>query len=274
MRAPGQMALYLVVDQPGEHIRFRYLHMNPAMLDAGGLFSGRQVREGEVIGKVGNYFQKPGGTSYHLHFDVQVPTREGWVFVNPYMTLVAAYERLIGGRGEMVNDMMLAGAPVVAAGASRERQASTSPPQNEQHTEQEAASEGDDEPSAAADTAPLKTAAPVRPAVSAVVRANVKAKDHSRRADKDSRQQHRHSQKDKRDRKKLSHDKDCKTRVVKGHRRRICNSDDGETREGTVRTRTVRSVDRHVSHKSERPRHHREHIHKGHERAKARHGGS
>src|SRR5262249_51013899 len=34
-----------------------------------------------------------------LHFDMQVPTRLGWVFVNPYMTLVAAYERLIGARG-------------------------------------------------------------------------------------------------------------------------------------------------------------------------------
>jgi hypothetical protein len=30
---------------------------------------------------------------------MQVPTRLGWVFVNPYMTLVLAYERLIGARG-------------------------------------------------------------------------------------------------------------------------------------------------------------------------------
>ena len=30
---------------------------------------------------------------------MQVPTKDGWVFVNPYMTLVAAYERLIGARG-------------------------------------------------------------------------------------------------------------------------------------------------------------------------------
>ena len=52
-----------------------------------------------MIGQVGNFSKKEGGTSYHLHFDMQVPTKDGWVFVNPYMTLVAAYERLIGERG-------------------------------------------------------------------------------------------------------------------------------------------------------------------------------
>ena len=31
-----------------------------------------------------------------------VPTEFGWVFVNPYMTLVAAYERQIGGRGSEI----------------------------------------------------------------------------------------------------------------------------------------------------------------------------
>src|SRR6267154_2397071 len=62
--------------------------------DANGLLSGRFVREGEVIGKVANYFKRERGTTYHLHFDVQVPTKYGWVFVNPYMSLVAAYERL------------------------------------------------------------------------------------------------------------------------------------------------------------------------------------
>ena len=55
MRDPGDRALYLVVDKPGEHIRFRYLHMNPQMLDAAGMVSGRTVAEGEVLGAVGNY---------------------------------------------------------------------------------------------------------------------------------------------------------------------------------------------------------------------------
>ena len=77
--------------------------MLPRKMDEDNLLSGRRVHEGEVIGQVGNFSKKEGGTSYHLHFDVQVPTRDGWVFVNPYMTLVAAYERLIGGRGEEIS---------------------------------------------------------------------------------------------------------------------------------------------------------------------------
>ena len=56
-------------------------------MDEDNLLSGRFVREGEAIGQVSNYFRKEAGTSYHLHFDLQVPTRDGWVFVNPYMTL-------------------------------------------------------------------------------------------------------------------------------------------------------------------------------------------
>jgi len=41
---------------------------------------------------------------------VQVLTRDGWVFVNPYLTLVTAYERLIGGRGTVVRDSVVASA--------------------------------------------------------------------------------------------------------------------------------------------------------------------
>src|SRR5262249_38783344 len=79
---------------------FRYLHMFPKHLDQDGILSGRAVHEGEVIGKVGNYFRRERATTYHLHFDMQVPTKYGWVFVNPYMSLVAAYERQIQGRGQ------------------------------------------------------------------------------------------------------------------------------------------------------------------------------
>jgi hypothetical protein len=121
MRSPGDHALYLVIDKPGVHIRFRYLHMNPHMLDAAGMVSGRHVVEGEVLGAVGNYGREAGGTSYHLHFDAQVPTRDGWVFVNPYMTLVASYERLIGARGRVVDDAMFAppALPAMAADGSQ-----------------------------------------------------------------------------------------------------------------------------------------------------------
>ena len=68
------------------------------------MVSGRAVHEGEVIGKVGNFLRRERATTYHLHFDMQVPTRYGWVFVNPYMTLVAAYERLIRGRGQEIKE--------------------------------------------------------------------------------------------------------------------------------------------------------------------------
>ena len=104
LRAPRQEALYVVVNAPNERIRVRYLHMLPRQFDADGMLSGRAVREGEVIGKVGNFFKRERATTYHLHFDLQVPTKYGWVFVNPYMTLVASYERLIQGRGQEIKE--------------------------------------------------------------------------------------------------------------------------------------------------------------------------
>jgi hypothetical protein len=78
--------------------------MNPNQLDADGILSGKLVHEGDSIGKVGNYNHRERGTTYHLHFDMQIPTKLGWVFVNPYMTLVAAYERLIGARGTEIKE--------------------------------------------------------------------------------------------------------------------------------------------------------------------------
>lgn len=91
--------MYLFVNTANTHVRVRYIHMNPSQLDADGIVSGKLVHEGDLLGKVGNYNNRERGTTYHLHFDMQVPTRLGWVFVNPYMTLVSAYERLIGARG-------------------------------------------------------------------------------------------------------------------------------------------------------------------------------
>lgn len=118
LRSPRQEAAYLFVNSANEHIRFRYLHMNPRKMDEDNLLSGRRVHEGEIIGKVSNFSMKEAGTSYHVHFDVQVPTKVGWVFVNPYMTLVAAYERLIGERGtELADPSVVATADPNSAGA-------------------------------------------------------------------------------------------------------------------------------------------------------------
>jgi murein DD-endopeptidase MepM/ murein hydrolase activator NlpD len=99
IRSPKQQAATLQVNTRNEHIRFRYMHMNPSSMDADGILNGRQVAEGEKIGVASNYLDHPNGTSLHLHFDVQVFTRDGWIWVNPYTTLISAYERLLRGRG-------------------------------------------------------------------------------------------------------------------------------------------------------------------------------
>jgi hypothetical protein len=98
-RMRGNLSAYIVVNTESEHVRFRYLHMNPKLMDNDGLLNGRRVSAGEIIGKVSTWGDYESGTSYHLHFNIQVFTTVGWVWVNPYITLVAAYERQIGGRG-------------------------------------------------------------------------------------------------------------------------------------------------------------------------------
>jgi hypothetical protein len=67
-----------------------------------------------VVGKVGNFQRRERATTYHLHFDIQVPTKYGWVFVNPYMSLVGAYERAIQGRGR---ELLLDGTPMLTGAA-------------------------------------------------------------------------------------------------------------------------------------------------------------
>jgi hypothetical protein len=99
IRSLRQQAATLQINTRNEHIRFRYMHMNPNSMDADGVLNGRRVAEGEKIGMVSNYLDHPNGTSRHLHFDVQVFTRDGWLWVNPYTTLISAYERLVRGRG-------------------------------------------------------------------------------------------------------------------------------------------------------------------------------
>lgn len=102
IRGAKDQAATLQVNSRTEHIRFRYMHMNPQAMNADGLLNGRMVTEGEKIGVVSNYLDHPAGTSMHLHFDVQVFTRDGWIWVSPYVTLVSAYERLIHARGREV----------------------------------------------------------------------------------------------------------------------------------------------------------------------------
>jgi hypothetical protein len=119
VRSLKQQAATLQINGRTEHIRFRYMHMNPAALDADGVLNGRKVAEGERIGVVSNYMDHPNGTSLHLHFDTQVFTRDGWLWVNPYVTLVSAYERLIRGRGRVIGPESMA-TPALAHAAPEE----------------------------------------------------------------------------------------------------------------------------------------------------------
>jgi hypothetical protein len=102
IRSLKQQAVTLQINTRNEHIRFRYMHMDPSAMDADGVLNGRRVEEGEQIGVVSNYLDRPNGTTRHLHFDMQVFTRDGWLWVSPYITLVSAYERLIHGHGREV----------------------------------------------------------------------------------------------------------------------------------------------------------------------------
>ncbi|GLH75316.1 peptidase M23 [Bradyrhizobium sp. SSBR45G] len=117
IRSSKQQAVTIQVNSGTEHIRFRYMHMNPTAMDNDGLLNGRALRESEPIGVVSNYLDHPNGTTRHLHFDVQLFTRDGWIWVNPYMTLIAAYERLIGGRGREIGmDMVSSSVAPVTTG--------------------------------------------------------------------------------------------------------------------------------------------------------------
>ncbi|HEY0912444.1 MAG TPA: peptidoglycan DD-metalloendopeptidase family protein [Bradyrhizobium sp.] len=113
IRSLKQQAAMLQINSSTEHIRFRYMHMSPSSMDADGVLNGRRVEEGEKIGVVSNYLDHPNGTTRHLHFDVQVFTRDGWLWVSPYVTLVSAYERLIRGHGREIGPE-IAASPAVA----------------------------------------------------------------------------------------------------------------------------------------------------------------
>src|SRR5665213_4017553 len=147
-RMPGNIGVYIVVNTENERVRFRYLHMNPKTLDEGGWLDGRPVGEGEIIGKVATWGDYEHGTSYHIHFNIQVFTKIGWVWVNHYMTLVAAYERQIGGRGTEINPgepappvpdkppVILHPAPVPEAAAVSPSPIAVSPPPKVQKAEE------------------------------------------------------------------------------------------------------------------------------------------
>ncbi len=84
----GSYSVYLTA---ADGTRYDYLHMRPVTVR-----SGQTVRAGDVVGYVANEF---GGTptTVHLHFNIRRNvTGVGTVYVPTYMSLVRAYERLVG----------------------------------------------------------------------------------------------------------------------------------------------------------------------------------
>lgn len=84
----GTYSLYVTAK---DGTRFDYLHMSNVAVK-----EGAKVTRGQRLGKVSNEF---GGTptTVHLHFNIrQNIAGTGSVFVPPYMSLVEAYEELLG----------------------------------------------------------------------------------------------------------------------------------------------------------------------------------
>jgi hypothetical protein len=80
---------------------YRMLHLNMAKLK---VKIGQSVKQGDLLGYVSNDF---GGTptTLHLHFELKLNTAEnGWQYAPVYSSLLAAYQRREGVRGEQVAD--------------------------------------------------------------------------------------------------------------------------------------------------------------------------
>ena len=88
---------------------YSYLHLNMRRLRVSKLDT---VSAGDTLGFVSNDFGSTP-TTFHLHFEIKSPIEgEGIVHVPPYMSLVRAYERREGGRGDVVVDDAFAVASV------------------------------------------------------------------------------------------------------------------------------------------------------------------
>lgn len=83
--------------------QWNYLHMDPTSLAERRTSAGKTVKAGDVLGTLSNFFNGGPNTTHHLHLDLSLRSGENWRYVNPYMTLVRAYER-VWGPGVQVAD--------------------------------------------------------------------------------------------------------------------------------------------------------------------------
>lgn len=95
-------SLVRLVSTDGER-QWNYLHLDPTSLADKRTSAGKIVKAGDVLGTLSNFFNGGPNTTYHLHLDLSVRSGSTWRYVNPYMTLVRAYER-VWGPGVQVAD--------------------------------------------------------------------------------------------------------------------------------------------------------------------------
>lgn len=96
----------LTVDKGnGDKIYFLYFHTTRDSQISNGLAPGKTfaVKKGQILAKVGNFYEITNGTATHLHFEIRWPKRS--TPASPYMTLVRAYERLIGRQGTEIKEI-------------------------------------------------------------------------------------------------------------------------------------------------------------------------
>ena len=95
----SSFTVYLTADSGR---KYRFMHMDHSRL---AVRTGQRVKKGDRLGILSDNM---GGvpTTYHLHMDIKqaVSTGSGqtWEYVSPYMSLVEAYEDLIGEEGEQI----------------------------------------------------------------------------------------------------------------------------------------------------------------------------
>jgi MYXO-CTERM domain-containing protein len=84
----GSYTVYLTV---ADGTRFDYLHMRSVQVAVG-----QHVTRGQRLGKISNNFGD-SATTVHLHFNIRQNVADvGMVFVPPYDSLIAAYQRKLG----------------------------------------------------------------------------------------------------------------------------------------------------------------------------------
>ncbi len=101
-----RISSYVVYLQGDSGTLYRYMHMDPGTLQVS---TGDHVVRGQRLGFVSNYFGDTS-TTVHLHFDMQQDIAGvGEVFAPTYMSLVRAYEELLGTPAETCDALPVEG---------------------------------------------------------------------------------------------------------------------------------------------------------------------